>query len=458
MFVGRSSEIQTLSDAILSSKQENILIYGRRRIGKSELVKHVIDLHDVPSIYYQAKETSIEDNISSLSALVVKHYSLPSISFNSIESILDFVFTQTQQPVCLVIDEYPYLSELMTGLDSVLQKIINQYKHQSKVKLILLGSYIDVMQSLNDANRPLFGRFTHSLFIGELDYREASEFYADCSDEDKLRYYSVFGGVPYYLQLIDPKFTFVENVIRLVIVQHGQLSDFVEFFLTRELRRINNAHAVLETIALGSTKFSDILGKLQASISSSQLANVLDLLIRMDLIDKTTPINDSMNSKRTFYSIKDNYIRFYYRYVFRNLSARALLKPEIFYLELIDADFNTALVPMMFEHVALQYLHHQNKQGKINPPFIKLGKLWFDDPVNKVSGEFDVVGQSLSGFVIYEAKYTNAPVNDKVVNELINQLNRCKLAYQRLGFFAKSSFSVSDPKAYYLRTLADLYR
>lgn len=457
MFVGRKEEINLLLNAIQSEKQENIVIYGRRRIGKSELIKKVLESLDVPYIYYQAKETTKEDNIESLSRLIADHFHLGSVVFTSFEEIFKFLFLNTKDRFIFIVDEYPYLMNVSQGLDSVIQMVIDQYQKKSLLKLVFLGSFIDIMQRLNESDQPLFGRITQMLFISELNYQEVSLFYPNLSSEEKVKYYSVFGGVPYYNQMIDTKKSFIENVSRLVIDSKGILSDFIEFFLSRELRKVNSANSILETIALGKRKFNDILGRLQQNISSSQLSNVLDLLIKMDLIQKTTPINEPPHSRKTYYEIKDNYISFYYRYIFRNLSERTILDQTTFYAEIIEHDFYTQHVPRVFEKIAKQYLMIQNKSRLIQPPLLKIGKLWYDNPKTKTNGEFDLVSEDKNGYIVYEIKYTNSQVGDEIVRNEINQLEACGVTYYKLGFFAKNGFNLSDTNQYYLKTLDDLF-
>jgi len=458
MFIGRSEELKMLKEVIQSDKQENVVMYGRRRIGKSELMKKVLELTDIPFIYYQAKETTKEDNIESLSRLIADQFNLGSVVFASFEDILKFLFDRAKNRFVFVLDEYPYLMNVNPGLDSILQMMIDEYQHKSLIKVILLGSFIDIMQSLTEPDKPLFGRISQMMFISELNYQEASLFYPNLSNQEKMNYYSVFGGVPYYNQMIDLKKTFIENVSRLIIDSKGILSDFIEFFLSRELRRINNANIVLEAIAIGKRKFADILGRLQKNISSPQLSNVLELLIKMDLIHKTTPINEPANSRRTYYEINDNYISFYYRYIFRHLSERSIMDPTTFFNEIIETDFNTQFVPKVFEKIATQYLIIENKKRHIQPPLLKIGKYWYDNPKTRTNGEFDLVSEDKLGYIIYEVKYTNSPIDEKVLEEEINQLEACGVSYYRLAFFSKSGFKLNNQSKYYTVALEDLFK
>ena len=454
MFIGRKEEITDLLNLLNTDKQENIVIYGRRRIGKSELIKETLKQFGKQYIFYQAKETTLNDNIASLSNIITKHFNLGELTFNSLEDLFTFVF---KNDAVLVIDEYPYLTALEKGLDSILQAVIDEYKNTSKTKLVLLGSYIDVMKRLNEADNPLFGRISRMMFISEMNYQDASLFYPNVDLETKVKYYSVFGGVPYYNSLIDETKTFKENVVELIIKSNSVLGDFVEMVLSKELRKLNNANAVFLLIANGKNKFNDILTSLGEQSSSAALSYVLNDLIKMDLISKTTPINEPTTSRRTYYQINDNYIDFYYRYIYNYSSARTIMAPDKFYDELINENFNEHFVPTKFEKIAKEYLIIENKLGNISPSLLEIGKYWYDNPLLKVNGEFDVVTKDKNGFIVYEVKYTNKKITNNVINKLKLQLERCNVNYYKLGFVTKSGFDLESEEKYNLITLENLY-
>src|SRR5690554_4562158 len=332
MFVGRKEELNELTSYLNSDKQENIIIYGRRRIGKSELIKEALRTTNKPAIFYQATETSQLENVKALSRIIGQRFNLGSITFASFDAIFNFLFNQKDEYI-LVLDEYPYLSKVSPGLDSVIQKAIDTYKNTSKLKVVLLGSYIDIMSKLNHSDQPLFGRITKSMFLGEMNYYETSLFYPNVDLETKVKYYSVFGGVPYFNSFIDQNKSFEENVKNLIISKNSPLSNYIELILSKELRKIENANNIFLIIAKGISKFNDILSNL--TISSSQLSQVLNNLITMDLIKRTTPINEGSNSRRTHYKINDNYIEFFYRYIYRNQTERSLMNTNDFYDEII---------------------------------------------------------------------------------------------------------------------------
>ena len=238
------------------------------------------------------------------------------------ESLLRFLFrTSEKKPLILVLDEYPYLRENAKGLDSVLQSVIDEYRDRSNMKLIICGSYVDTMKELLAKQNPLYGRIDLTLNLKPMDYYESALFYPAFSDEDKVRIYSVFGGIPYYNRLIDGKKSVRENIIDLIASPGARLENEVSMYLSSEISKITNANEVFEALAKGFSRYKDILDQSHVS-SGPALVDVLDKLIRMDVVDKITPINDENNRKKSGYFISDNLICADFRiYVLHNEGA-----------------------------------------------------------------------------------------------------------------------------------------
>ena len=212
VFYGRERERKVMLDTIKKDEQMVSLIYGRRRIGKSELIKQVLKETDVQSIYYECKQTTENSNIESLSEIIGDIFNFPKPFFRTMEELLDYLFKRAEsEKIILVLDEYSYLRENVKGLDSILQSMIDKYKDTSLMKLIICGSYVVTMKELLEKQSPLFGRIDLTINLKPMDYYESALFYQDFSDEDKVRLYSVFGGIPYYNRLIDEKKSVKEN-------------------------------------------------------------------------------------------------------------------------------------------------------------------------------------------------------------------------------------------------------
>lgn len=458
MFYGREQQKTSLLNMIKKEEQMVSLIYGRRRIGKSELIKQVLHETDVQSIYYECKQTTEKNNVDSLSEILSDTFHFPKPSFGDIEELLKFLFEKAvEQPLILVLDEYPYLRENVKGLDSILQSLIDKYKDDSHMKFIVCGSYVETMKELLSKQNPLYGRVDLTIDLKPMDYYESALFYKTFSDEDKVRLYSVFGGVPYYNRLIDANKSVKENIIELIASSGARLENEVSMYLNSEISKITNANEVFETLARGFSRYKDILD--QSNVSSGPtLVDILDKLIKMDVVKKEAPINDEKNKKKAGYFISDNLSLFYYKYIFRNASRMVVMSSEAFYDRYIAEDFETKHVPKCFEDICKQYLIKQNREGKLEEIFEKIGKYYYDDPVNKKNGEFDIVTLDDKGYVFYEAKFRKEPLSEVAVSEEILQVKETGLDCYKYGFISKSGFSCEKKENRILIELSQLYK
>lgn len=441
-FIGRTEERRRIRRALAEEGGRTILVYGRRRVGKSELIKQC--LREVPAdgltLYYECRQTSEMDNVESLSALVSQQLGMPPLAFGSMEGLLEFLFRSAAgQPVTLVLDEYPYLRQGVRGLDSILQSLIDRHRDTSRMHLVLCGSFVDVMRLLLGRSNPLYGRVDVTVDLKPMDYYDSALFYPSFSEEDRVRLFSVFGGIPYYNRLIDSGLSVRENIIELIASQGARLENEVSLYLGSEISKISNANEVFGALSQGYSRYKDILAQSHVS-SGPTMVDVLDKLIRMELVQKQAPINDPGNRRRVAYRIVDGLSLFYYRYVFRYASQLSVMNPEAFFDRFVADDFEHRYVPVAFEEVCRQYLVRQNRAGMLEEPFDLIGRYSYDDPVAHKNGEFDVVTHDSRGYAFYECKFRRTPVSRQMVSEEIAQVEQAGLSCYKYGFFSRSGF------------------
>lgn len=458
-FIGRTKEQEKLLAQLSSPIQNAALLYGRRRVGKSELILHTMrQASGIRSIYYECRQTTAENNTRNLSEVIAEAFDMPPLAFSDIEAALRFVFDRaTGEKIVLAIDEYPYLRDVVKGMDSILQVLLDEYRDRSHLSLILCGSYVEVMKSLLERDNPLYGRIDLKINLQPMDYYESAQFYPERSCEDKVRLFSVFGGIPYYNRLIDKNASVRENLIHLILEPDARLEDEVPSYLLSEISKIGNAHEIFSALADGHARYRDILSQSHVS-SGATLVNVLNRLIGMQLVQRRSPINDPNNKKRTSYVICDGLSKFYYRYVFRYLSQRSVLDPEVYYDRYVNDDFETQFVPRAFDEVCRQYLVRQNRMGNSEPPFDLIGTYSYDDPVTRTNGEFDVVTKDPLGYSFYEAKFRTTPITQRMIEDEIEQVQRTGLTCHRYGFFSRSGFEAQADERTALIGLEELYR
>lgn len=456
-FFGRVKETAKLGAMLERDGQTATLVYGRRRVGKSELIKQCLRRTPAASIYFECKQTTEANNVDSLAALVAERFGYPRLAFSGIEELLSYLFERSREvPLVLVLDEYPFLRDAVKGMDSILQSLVDDGAGASGMKLVLCGSFIDTMKSLLDEHNPLYGRFDLVIDLKPMDYLDSSLFYPGFSEEDKVRIFSVFGGIPYYNRLVDDELSVRDNIISLVASPGARLENEVAMFLRSEMSKIANANEVFEALAAGAVKFSDVLSQSHVS-SSPTLADILERLTRMELVEKVAPINERRNKRRAGYRICDNLSAFYYRYVFRYSSQMQVMEPRAFFDRFVARDFEEQYVPRAFEAVCRQYLVRRNKAGLMDEPFFLVGKYYYDDPAAKRNGEFDVVTEDAHGYVCYEAKFRERPLDRALVDAEKAQVDASPLNCYRYGFFSRSGFDCDPAQDEVFITLDEMY-
>ena len=457
-FIGREEETQAIQNLLKRSGYQAGIIYGRRRTGKTELMKHCLENEEMPFIVFQCKESNERDNTNSLTELIRKETGHSTVSFENFMSAIEYLFEYAiDKPFCLVLDEYPYLRSFIEGCDSKFQEIIDKYAMKTQIKFFLLGSSISTMEAMLEHNNPLYMRFHLSILLKQMDYYDSAKFYPTFSNEDKIKLYSVFGGMPYYNAQISENYSVEENIIHILSGHFTGLKEYIETHLNEELRKINNANVVFEAIALGTFHFSDICSKTHIE-SSSALANILQKLIKMDLIEYVSPINDSRNKQKGGYRISDACVHFYYYFIYRNESMHDLLKENVFYDRYISEKLNSVFAPKAFEKVCKEYLVRKNRDGMFEPILENIGTYWYDNPKEKKNGQFDVVGKCDKGYLFFECKYTNSFIDDSIIKEEIDQVSKTSLKPCQYGFFSKNGFKLKRKYPYLFFTLQDLYK
>lgn len=456
-FYGRATELKRMKRELNADDMRMTLIYGRRRIGKSELVKQAIKEANIKAIYYECKQVTEESNVQSICEVVYDTLDLPKLGYTKVEEIVDYIFKLSKdENIVFVLDEYPYLRGAVKGLDSIIQALVDKYRDNSKLKLIILGSYVDVMKSLLSESNPLYGRVDLVIDLKQMDYYESALFYPNLSDEDKVRIYSVFGGIPYYNRLVDDKRSVKENIIELIASSGARLENEVSMYLSAEISKIVNANEVFEALSRGFSKYSDILSQSHVS-SGPTLIDVLDKLMNMEVVEKKAPINDEFNKKKAGYYICDNLSLFYYRYIFKYSSQLKIMDSDVFYEKYINKDFEEFYVPHKFEEICRQYLIRQNRLGNIEPVIEKIGKYYYDNPKERTNGEFDVVTLDENGYVFYEVKFRNKKTSDEVINEEIHQVKETGLNCYKYVFISRAGFTGKETDEVKHIELSELY-
>lgn len=465
MFIGRKYELNELEKLYQKSKFEFPVIYGRRRVGKSMLLREFVK--GKTTIFFTAIESNSSKNLDLLSAaiwnmLMPGMTSLPS--FPSFDNAFDRIAEiAAGQKLVVVIDEYPYLAAAEKSISSLLQNYIDNRFSKTNMMLILCGSSMSFMEhQVLGYQSPLYGRRTAQFKILPFDYQEAAQFVPDYTDEEKAIVYGITGGTAKYLELIDQNLTLKENIIELFLKPNGYLYEEPYNLLKQELREPANYNAIIEAVATGASKLNEISTK--THMDTANLSACLKTLISLGIIKKESALTEENNRKKTLYSLADYMFRFWYRYIPNNAFLIASGDAEAIYDTQIKPTIND-FMGLIFEEMCKQYLQKQNHNNALPFKIQKMGRWWGNDSVRRREIEIDIIGinddQRCSLFG--ECKFRNEMTEKAVLDELVeNSMTFTKYPEKYYMLFSKSGFSKSldqsaDERKCALVTLADMY-
>lgn len=416
MFAGRKKELDYLNKKYESQQSELVVLYGRRRIGKTELLKYFAK--DKNHIFYTAIETLDKNQLDLFSKVILKGRALEKYlsTFSTWEEAFSFLSEQAEtERMLLVIDEFPYMVNGNASIPSILQNLWDPNLKHSKLMIILCGSAMAFMEKeLLSVKNPLYGRQTGNYRLDEFSVFEVAELLDELEFKDVVDYYGVFGGIPHYLVQIDQKKSFYDNLKRIALERGSILFNEVELLLRQEVREVMAYYTVIQAIALGSTTINEIEQK--SMIERTKLTYYLNALIDLGLIQKeypvTMPIKQIANSRRGLYYLKDSFFRFYFTYMFPYMSELVESGCDHIIDHVIKPDINR-FMGMVFEKISIQYLIKQKGDGQLPFHFLSIGRWW------EKGEEIDIVAfDSEKNYLMCECKWTYSPVGLNLIHKL----------------------------------------
>ena len=419
MFIGREHELQFLNDAYSSNKAEFIVLYGRRRVGKTELLNEFSK--NKPCIFYTCREYTDRIQLQSFTDKV-RSYDIPAFEYVDCFSNWEKAFSSvlhlpSSDKKLLIIDEFPYACKYNESIPSVLQVLWDEKLRHENVMIVLCGSAMSFIEKdLLSEKNPLYGRTTGIYKVNPLPYTDALKFFPNYSDEDKLIAYSILGGIPHYLSQFGASLSLEENIKRNILRKGCSLYNETEFLIKQELREPAVYNTIIESIALGNTSFNELL--MSTHLEKSKLSVYLKNLIEIAIIEKEASAlssdKDKVSSSKGNYILTDNFFRFWYAFAYRNLTD----------LENDDADgvWDSVIKKSLhhfaskpFEKVCRDYLYILNKQRRL--PF-RIGsalRYWgktnqsVNGKIQSVNLEIDILAPDANkeNFIFGECKFTN---------------------------------------------------
>ena len=439
MFVGREKELRDLDKMYHSDKFEFAVIYGRRRVGKTALISHFIQ--DKKAIYFMGVESNEKQNLENFSKSIFEYTEgvQSGLVFDSFQTALEYVFQLAQKErIIIAVDEYPYVARVSKGLASTLQMLIDKYKDNSKLMLIICGSSMSYIEDHVLAYKaPLYGRRTAQMKILPFDFAETCRCFNNFSDEDKAIIYGIVGGTPQYLLQMDDKLSIGENIRNTFLNTSSFLFEETENLLKQEVRDTAIYNAIITSIATGASRMSEISAKIGEN--TSVCSNYLKNLISLGIIKKEIPYGEK-SSRKSIYRIADNMFRFWYRFIPANTSIIMRGAVDLAYRR-IEPQLSDYM-GSVFEDICGQYLWNLMINGESPVEFAELGRWWGNDPVSRSQTEIDIMAvQDRNTALFGECKWTNEKVDLGVLEILVKRSQIFHYNNTRLYLFAKNGFT-----------------
>ncbi len=458
MFIGREAELKFLQDKFDNENGQLVVLYGRRRVGKTETLREFCK--GKQHVFYSCTQSTDKVQLSKFSKHILKE-DIPAKQYisefadweSAFRSVLDFPFGD--QKKLLIIDEFPYMCKGNKSIPSVLQNLWDAELKDKNVMIVLCGSAMSFIEKeLLAEKNPLYGRATGIYKMTEMGFYDAVKFFPNYSDKDKVLAYSILGGIPHYLRQFSSKLSLAENIKRNILTKGSVLYSEVDFLLHQELRETPIYNSIIEAVALGNTKLNDISQKSlveDTSKTSVYLKNLIELGIVEREFSVDSKSKEKANSNRGTYRLTDNFFRFWYAFGFTNFSQ----------LEDGDVDgvYDYVIAPALhefasftFEDVCKEFVREMQKKNELPFRYSKMGR-WTgkttvrdkDAPkgVRVAETEIDILGIGKSGkeYLVGECKFKNTPFDYSEYLDTFTKLTPLKeTAKFYYALFSESGF------------------
>ncbi len=436
MFYCREEELQTMNRRYQKGRFECIVIYGRRRVGKTALINEFCK--DKPTVFFSALNASSQENLEALSKAIYMYKNSDSTSapvYRSYEDALDEITAMLkEQRLVFVIDEYPYLAKAEKSFSSRLQHIIDHQWQNGQLYLILCGSSMSFMEyQVLGYESPLYGRRTAQFKIQALTYQEMTKFHPELSTQDQALLYGVTGGIPHYINKLDVEGDLDEALLENLFNTSSYLFEEPENLLKQELREPAIYNSVITAIAGGASRLNEISTKI--GLESGICTKYLKVLLELGILKKETPITEKPG-KKTIYMIEDNFFRFWYRFVPGNMAVISTGRMGQVYEQAVKK-YYPDYMGLVFEKMCQEYLMRYAQ----NLPILlaNVGQWWGTDSKSRKEIQIDIVGVPIEGneYVIGSCKYRN----EKIGMDELELIRNYASVFRKDGIFHYYIFS-----------------
>lgn len=439
MFHDRREELDTLCTEYETNQLSFVIVYGRRRVGKTELIKEFCDARD--HLYHLSSQESPKTQREKFVEELAAYRDERTPRTDDWHDVVDYLGEAlAEQKQIIAIDEFPYWVESDETVVSAFQHLVDRVKDESESMLLLCGSSISVMESeVLSHESPLYGRRTRQIDLQPFSFGDALEV-IEYPFEESIRSFAVTGGMPMYPTLLDYDEPLEANILNNHLSKTSILYDEPEFLLRTELRNPARYMSILEAVANGHTTPNEISG--QTDVDSGPLSKYLQRLRRLRLIEREVPVTaQEKKTKRSVYTVADEFLRFWFRFVEPNRSGIEQA-PELVLENRILPQLDQ-FVSATFEDICKEALWKLSRNGQLNHAYGAIGRWWYGEQ------EIDLVGldERTPAAIFGECKWTNTPVGMGLVEDLLSKSDevRWKRGERKEAYalFSRSGFEDS---------------
>ena len=448
MFIGREHELKKLNERYNNSQFEFLPVYGRRRVGKTALIREFIK--DKRAVFFTAAESGKSQNLRGLSTAIYEAASgsAADLSYSGFDAAFDAIYELAKkEKLILAIDEYPYLAQSCKPVSSILQKYIDQKYKGTDMFIILCGSSMSFMENqVLGYQSPLYGRRTGQFKIEPFGFKDSSKFHEKFTKQEQAVVYGITGGIPKYLEMISDRHTLKDNVISAFLSADSMLFEEPSNLLKQELREPQTYNDILAAIAGGASKMNEIVTKVNITdFDSSKCNKYLQSLISLGIVKRELPPL-AKNSKKSIYRLNDGMFRFWYRFVPQNITRIQLGLGSAVYSRI--EPHLSEFMGEVFEDICKQWLWQENIGDRLPFQFQDCGRWWGADPVLKAEQEIDILAfdDDAEKAIFCECKWTNEKVGSRVVDDLVRRSGMFGFREKYFIVFSKSGFKEDAKK------------
>ena len=426
MFIGREAELKFLEDKYESENGQLIVLYGRRRVGKTETLKEFSK--GKPHVFFSCTQTTDRVQLAKFSSRLLQE-NLPAARYISefaeweaaFRSIADLPYGDQKKLV--VIDEFPYMCKGNPGIPSILQNLWDGELKTENIMIILCGSSMSFIEKdLLAEKNPLYGRATGIYKMKEMNFYDAAKFFPEYSARDKIMAYAILGGIPHYLNQFDQNLSIGENIKKNILTKGAILYSEVEFLLHQELRETPIYNSIIEAVAQGNTKLNGISQKSlveDTSKTSVYLKNLMELGIITREFSVDAAVKERANTKRGFYRLTDNFFRFWYSFGFTNISQLEEGDVDGVFQYLVEPELHE-YTAYTFEDVCREFVREMQKKNLLPFRYTAMGR-WMgkttvrdsrnEGRLRVAETEIDLLGINVKTreYLVGECKFKGSP-------------------------------------------------